>query len=197
MIRRPPRSTLFPYTTLFRSRLKQFLGVHFAKTFEAFDLHATTPNLQDLLQDLWNGKQRIRNRAISFAFDQLKNRTIACRVMIHLQPFAGEFGNDLLDGGGFVQLSELGPAPAGPVCFHRRIERQKLLLGVGIEKIEVGVLLVKTPNRFLIVEIMNALIVSFANFDQVSGELARFRFAFRQKTLEVASMSSNRFTQLR
>src|SRR5437899_7882534 len=27
MIRRPPRSTLFPYTTLFRSMLKEILGV--------------------------------------------------------------------------------------------------------------------------------------------------------------------------
>src|SRR5256885_3807808 len=26
MIRRPPRSTLFPYTTLFRSRLVEFMG---------------------------------------------------------------------------------------------------------------------------------------------------------------------------
>src|SRR3712207_4708251 len=26
MIRRPPRSTLFPYTTLFRSRVEEFLG---------------------------------------------------------------------------------------------------------------------------------------------------------------------------
>src|SRR2546426_8855573 len=30
MIRRPPRSTLFPYTTLFRSLPKQFPGVTFA-----------------------------------------------------------------------------------------------------------------------------------------------------------------------
>src|SRR2546430_12451465 len=28
MIRRPPRSTLFPYTTLFRSRMTCFLGVY-------------------------------------------------------------------------------------------------------------------------------------------------------------------------
>src|SRR2546427_11495992 len=27
MIRRPPRSTLFPYTTLFRSRLERFFGI--------------------------------------------------------------------------------------------------------------------------------------------------------------------------
>src|SRR5690348_17382357 len=30
MIRRPPRSTLFPYTTLFRSLLKQITNKHFA-----------------------------------------------------------------------------------------------------------------------------------------------------------------------
>src|SRR6266480_7867207 len=29
MIRRPPRSTLFPYTTLFRSRPSRVLGMHF------------------------------------------------------------------------------------------------------------------------------------------------------------------------
>src|SRR3712207_7075568 len=28
MIRRPPRSTLFPYTTLFRSRRQRYAGVH-------------------------------------------------------------------------------------------------------------------------------------------------------------------------
>src|SRR2546422_7937109 len=27
MIRRPPRSTLFPYTTLFRSHLRQIMGI--------------------------------------------------------------------------------------------------------------------------------------------------------------------------
>src|SRR3712207_7144921 len=32
MIRRPPRSTLFPYTTLFRSLSGQFLGAGFAST---------------------------------------------------------------------------------------------------------------------------------------------------------------------
>src|SRR5256885_12041724 len=37
MIRRPPRSTLFPYTTLFRSRLLQPV-MHFARQFIAFDL---------------------------------------------------------------------------------------------------------------------------------------------------------------
>src|SRR5690348_17698248 len=31
MIRRPPRSTLFPYTTLFRSQEARMLGVHLAE----------------------------------------------------------------------------------------------------------------------------------------------------------------------
>src|SRR3712207_7059169 len=40
MIRRPPRSTLFPYTTLFRSvhrGLPQLLGAHLAQPLEARD----------------------------------------------------------------------------------------------------------------------------------------------------------------
>ena len=32
MIRRPPRSTLFPYTTLFRSIREELAGVSFPKT---------------------------------------------------------------------------------------------------------------------------------------------------------------------
>src|SRR2546430_7235149 len=35
MIRRPPRSTLFPYTTLFRSRLARLLGVADASARQA------------------------------------------------------------------------------------------------------------------------------------------------------------------
>src|SRR5260370_42327755 len=37
MIRRPPRSTLFPYTTLFRSQVLKFLGDGMLATF-AFDV---------------------------------------------------------------------------------------------------------------------------------------------------------------
>src|SRR5258708_21440396 len=34
MIRRPPRSTLFPYTTLFRSGPDRLVGVHLARSIE-------------------------------------------------------------------------------------------------------------------------------------------------------------------
>src|SRR5438132_3069923 len=37
MIRRPPRSTLFPYTTLFRSRFLSVVGAHFAQETRRLD----------------------------------------------------------------------------------------------------------------------------------------------------------------
>src|SRR5260221_7699818 len=37
MIRRPPRSTLFPYTTLFRSPELYFLPIYFASSDSLFD----------------------------------------------------------------------------------------------------------------------------------------------------------------
>src|SRR5438874_10324458 len=45
MIPRPPRSTLFPYTTLFRSEQRQIVG----KAGERAALFAVFENLQDLL----------------------------------------------------------------------------------------------------------------------------------------------------
>src|SRR5437764_2278995 len=46
MIRRPPRSTLFPYTTLFRSRLR-----HLAENVDAPVLGLAERGLHDLLGD--------------------------------------------------------------------------------------------------------------------------------------------------
>src|SRR5438309_4206383 len=47
MIRRPPRSTLFPYTTLFRSALlsadnQTYVGVDFSTRFDASSLSLTS-----------------------------------------------------------------------------------------------------------------------------------------------------------
>src|SRR3712207_9567763 len=49
MIRRPPRSTLFPYTTLFRSKLADLEGAEDAVAF-ASGMAATTGLLIHLLQ---------------------------------------------------------------------------------------------------------------------------------------------------
>src|SRR5256885_10130946 len=49
MIRRPPRSTLFPYTTLFRSKWRPRLRVKRARQVGA--QHARTPVLLNMLHD--------------------------------------------------------------------------------------------------------------------------------------------------
>src|SRR5262249_25124847 len=40
--------------------LQQFLGIHLTEALETFDLHSATANLQNLLQNFRNGKQRMR-----------------------------------------------------------------------------------------------------------------------------------------
>src|SRR5256886_11512200 len=47
MIRRPPRSTLFPYTTLFRSRKKSILAIEEVMRSDTFILLATQKNASD------------------------------------------------------------------------------------------------------------------------------------------------------
>src|SRR5258708_13049619 len=62
MIRRPPRSTLFPYTTLFRSvfttgELGMEAGADFEKAADAASKrHATVRGLRDPAQDLEQGR---------------------------------------------------------------------------------------------------------------------------------------------
>src|SRR6476619_7936380 len=50
MIRRPPRSTLFPYTTLFRSRMRKLRGPHKKQSmpFENFRTSTQPVNVGDL-----------------------------------------------------------------------------------------------------------------------------------------------------
>src|SRR5258708_21979419 len=39
MIRRPPRSTLFPYTTLFRSKIQEWVGIRAFNEFKLVTAH--------------------------------------------------------------------------------------------------------------------------------------------------------------
>src|SRR3712207_8451047 len=53
MIRRPPRSTLFPYTTLFRSRLMNYHPVTMEQWWERSPyFHGTNTNKKDVTLDL-------------------------------------------------------------------------------------------------------------------------------------------------
>src|SRR5436189_1337589 len=68
MIRRPPRSTLFPYTTLFRSQIKQLirngrsasLQRTFKKSFTSFS-HSTRNKTRDVAG--WRSEERFSRNA--------------------------------------------------------------------------------------------------------------------------------------
>src|SRR2546422_2196011 len=68
MIRRPPRSTLFPYTTLFRSEFIDMLDALHEKTKGRL-----TPEEEDLLVDL-AGKLKMTYLEISQAGDRKSTR---------------------------------------------------------------------------------------------------------------------------
>src|SRR3712207_8898523 len=48
MIRRPPRSTLFPYTTLFRSMLDSVAALVWAANMAALEIHAPMARAPDI-----------------------------------------------------------------------------------------------------------------------------------------------------
>src|SRR2546430_16889346 len=77
MIRRPPRSTLFPYTTLFRSQLQNFRTVF---PFRCFD---------------WKAEQRQRNASPfdrpAFPCTQPSSRSLMLERMEKLKQFFSAF----------------------------------------------------------------------------------------------------------
>src|SRR5260221_10302798 len=58
MIRRPPRSTLFPYTTLFRSTMEE-AGMPGFRTSTWYGLWAPKNTPQDVVQKLWTESRRV------------------------------------------------------------------------------------------------------------------------------------------
>src|SRR5258708_22736989 len=88
MIRRPPRSTLFPYTTLFRSRanfvthaddvtsLGEIRG--FGRFLRALQRGVGTPVGADFLQDRKSTRLNSSHQIISYAVFCLKKKKKAC-----------------------------------------------------------------------------------------------------------------------
>ena len=97
--------------------LEKLLRVHFAEAFEALDLHAAPADLDDLLVNLGNGEERMHRGLFAFAFDQLEDRVIARGVVLDLQTFAREFGDDLLD-----RWSIRAARPASRAGGRRRLD---------------------------------------------------------------------------
>src|SRR2546422_3243881 len=63
MIRRPPRSTLFPYTTLFRSRAQSIFGVFGRHPAQLVDPVEARERFSNLGSDQRDVDQRERNQA--------------------------------------------------------------------------------------------------------------------------------------
>src|SRR2546422_2770512 len=63
MIRRPPRSTLFPYTTLFRSRAQSIFGVFGRHPAQLVDPVEARERFSNLGSDRRDVDQRERNQA--------------------------------------------------------------------------------------------------------------------------------------
>src|SRR2546427_7087533 len=77
MIRRPPRSTLFPYTTLFRSATYPAAGVFVGEMRSGADRHATTLTLRaegDSLADRKSTRLNSSHSQISYAVFCLKKK---------------------------------------------------------------------------------------------------------------------------
>src|SRR2546426_12569653 len=80
MIRRPPRSTLFPYTTLFRSSLERDIGGG-----DEPHLHRDGPLASERLQDRKSTRLNSSHLVISYAVFCLKKKKkkkmyVACRL---------------------------------------------------------------------------------------------------------------------
>src|SRR5437773_9378525 len=73
MIRRPPRSTLFPYTTLFRSRVPGLVG-HFSPTYGLPKKGGGTVRDPDRVEDRKSTRLNSSHITISYAVFCLKKK---------------------------------------------------------------------------------------------------------------------------
>src|SRR3712207_8960522 len=97
MIRRPPRSTLFPYTTLFRSALDRFAVFHrqrlyvaaLAVAVDGHDLALGAPNAEPLgqLSKVWREQGRIElvriaERSEEHTSELQSRQYLVCRLLL-------------------------------------------------------------------------------------------------------------------
>src|SRR5256885_8921985 len=82
MIRRPPRSTLFPYTTLFRSRQQREGGVEYNYRREAPEPVRESESLEDQGAEADRKSTRLNSShlVISYAVFCLKKKNTDCSI---------------------------------------------------------------------------------------------------------------------
>src|SRR2546427_9222493 len=79
MIRRPPRSTLFPYTTLFRSILEQYLALSTEFNFLVVDANRLVEAQQSVVRELI--AQRI-DRSEEHTSELQSQSNLVCRLLL-------------------------------------------------------------------------------------------------------------------
>src|SRR2546427_6599062 len=80
MIRRPPRSTLFPYTTLFRSYLQMILGIYV--TLGVFLLLAARDPLRNLSLIWFTVWSSIVHRSEEHTSELHSQSNLVCRLLL-------------------------------------------------------------------------------------------------------------------
>src|SRR5436853_2453945 len=84
MIPRPPRSTLFPYTTLFRSKLADEAGASITRIIDAAE--QVSKLVADISTDRKSTRLNSSHLGISYAVFCLKKKKVSNGVRINLQP---------------------------------------------------------------------------------------------------------------
>src|SRR3712207_7766485 len=91
MIRRPPRSTLFPYTTLFRSGIEEFsrgaaISAEWTRTVIAEEnlvfLQGLTPEGEDSGIGLYHGSPRDPIRSEEHTSELQSRQYLVCRLLL-------------------------------------------------------------------------------------------------------------------
>src|SRR2546422_11731621 len=112
MIRRPPRSTLFPYTTLFRSRIVREAGVHLALVGgDRFE----EPALARRRLERDHLRRRRLEEAVGEGPRRERGQELLGREPLDHQPPAGEDGGE----------EGVGPPPGGDQRQRRDARRRE------------------------------------------------------------------------
>src|SRR5258707_12003011 len=96
MIRRPPRSTLFPYTTLFRSRIRRF--AHNSELGRDCDLVAPSANGsadQLLVAMSWSAEPFADGRSEEHTSELQSRQYLVCRLLLEKKKDAPRAGGNM------------------------------------------------------------------------------------------------------
>src|SRR6266567_8898997 len=117
--------------------------------------------------------------------------------MANFQTFASQLGNDFLDRCGFMQLDKLTASPTAIASCWRFAQRKQFLTKLGVEQIQIAIILVKLADLSFIMKITHRFLISLPHLDQVGWKFAGLRIPLGEICLKIAAVAAYRFTQFR